>query len=57
MMINVINFNDGICYTSLCVFVTNHTLNSSVDLKKTRDIKSFTSAVDIKQQCTVKSNI
>lgn len=39
MMINVINFNDGICYTSLCVFVANHTFNSTVDLKKQeRDI-------------------
>ena len=52
MMINVINFDDGICYTSLCIFITNHTLNSSVDLKKKkreRDIKGYTGAVDIKQ--------
>lgn len=33
MMIDVIDFDDGICYTRLRVFVPDHTLNSSVNLQ------------------------
>lgn len=33
VVINIVNFNDGIGDTSLCVFVTNHTFNSTMYLE------------------------
>ena len=33
MVVDVIHFDYGICNASLCVFVSDHTLESSVDLQ------------------------
>lgn len=34
MVIDVIHFDDGVCYPRTRVFVTNHTLNSTMNLKQ-----------------------